>query len=245
MIPITTGSPGRLYSGILGMSTTRDLGENMGRKLWTHAVPGAALTLAVVLAGCKGNRNDTANVADTGAATTTGMTSDTTGAAGAADTGSMSASATKPTDANIVYLLDEANKADSSAGALAATKGTSADVKQFAKLMMSEHHALRLQGQQLAKKLNVTPEAPANDPVAPLAQQETSTLQSTAKGAEFDRAYIDQEVTVHKAVKDLLDQSEDAAQNQELKDLIGKAKPVIDKHLEKAEAIQKKLSPSA
>lgn len=217
----------------------------MGRRLWTHAVPGAALTLAAVLAGCNGNRNDTASMADTGAATTTGMTTDTTGTAGMADTGNMSASSTNLTDANIVYLLDEANKADSAAGAVAATKGTSADVKQFAKLMMSEHHALRLQGQQLAKKLNLTPEAPANDPVAPLAQQENSTLESTPKGAEFDRAYIDQEVTVHKAVKGLLDQSEDAAQNQQLKDLIGKAKPVIDKHLEKAEAIQKKLSPSA
>jgi putative membrane protein len=217
----------------------------MGSRLWTHAVPSAALTLAAVLAGCSSDRNRTAGMADTGAATTTGMASDTTAGPAMADTGSMSASATKMTDANIVYLLDEANKADSAAGAVAAQKGTSADVKQFAKLMMSEHHALRVAGQQLAKKLNVTPEAPANDPVAQLAQQESSTLESTPKGAQFDRAYIDQEVTVHKAVKDLLDKSEDAAQNQELKDLIGKAKPVIDKHLDKAEAIQKKLSPSA
>lgn len=217
----------------------------MGSRLWTHAVPGAALTLAAVLAGCSSDRNRTASMADTGTATTTGMAADTTAGPGMADTGNMSAGATKMTDANIVYLLDEANKADSAAGAVAAQKGTSADVKQFAKLMMSEHHALRVAGQQLAKKLNVTPEAPANDPVAQLAQQETSTLESTPKGAEFDRAYIDQEVTVHKAVKDLLDKSEDAAQNQELKDLIGKAKPVIDKHLDKAEAIQKKLSPSA
>ncbi|HEX6616246.1 MAG TPA: DUF4142 domain-containing protein [Gemmatimonadales bacterium] len=203
------------------------------------------MTLAAVLAGCSSDRNRTAGMADTGAATTTGMASDTTAGPAMADTGSLSASATKMTDANIVYLLDEANKADSAAGAVAAQKGTSADVKQFAKLMMSEHHALRVAGQQLAKKLNVTPEAPANDPVAQLAQQESSTLESTPKGAQFDRAYIDQEVTVHKAVKDLLDKSEDAAQNKELKDLIGKAKPVIDKHLDKAEAIQKKLSPSA
>lgn len=217
----------------------------MGSRLWTHAVPGAALTLAAVLAGCSSDRNRTAGMADTSAATTTGMASDTAAAPAMADTGSMSASATKMTDANIVYLLDEVNKADSTAGAVAAQKGTSADVKQFGKLMMSEHHALRVAGQQLAKKLNVTPEAPANDPVAQLAQQESSTLESTPKGAQFDRAYIDQEVTVHKAAKDLLDKSEDAAQNQELKDLISKAKPVIDKHLDKAEAIQKKLSPSA
>ena len=74
------------------------------------------------------------------------------------------------TDANIVALLDEANMADSAAGALAATKATSKDVKDFAKLMMSEHHALRKQGQELAKKLNVTPAPPANDPLKPLAE---------------------------------------------------------------------------
>ena len=61
------------------------------------------------------------------------------------------------TDANIVALLDEANMADSAAGAYALTKATNADVKAFAKLMMGEHHALRAQGQQLAQRLNVTP----------------------------------------------------------------------------------------
>jgi putative membrane protein len=243
VIRITTPGDRQLYSAKLGMCTREYLGEIMGSRLWTHAVPGAALTLAAVLAGCSNDRNRTANMADSAAST--GMAADTTAMASPNDTGSMSAASTKLSDANIVYLLDEANKADSSAGALAATKATSADVKQFAKLMMGEHHGLRMAGQQLAKKLNVTPEAPANDPVASMAQQEMSTLQSTPKGAEFDRTYINQEVTAHKAVKDLLDQSEDAAQNQQLKDLIEKAKPVIDKHLEKAEAIQKKLSPSA
>jgi putative membrane protein len=216
----------------------------MGRKFWIQGAPWGALAIAAAIGGCNSPRNDTAGGAETGASGAA-ATMDSAATGMTADTGSMSASSTKLSDANIVALLDEANKADSSAGALAATKATSADVKRFAKLMMSEHHALRLQGQQLAKKLNVTPEAPANDPVAPMAQQEMSTLESTPKGAEFDRAYIDQEVTAHKAVKDLLDQSKGAAQNEELKDLIGKAQPVIQKHLDQAESIQKKLSPSA
>jgi hypothetical protein len=37
------------------------------------------------------------------------------------------------------------------------SKGTSADVKSFGKLMAGEHHALRAAGQAQAKKLNVTP----------------------------------------------------------------------------------------
>jgi putative membrane protein len=202
-----------------------------------RGVPGAALALALVAGGCKA-RNETASTADT---TTTGAMAATDTAANAPS----NAPSSKLTDPNIVALLDEANKADSAAGAVAASKATSPGVKKFAREMMSEHHALRRQGQELAKKLNITPAPPANDPLAPLAQQEMSTLQSTPKGAQFDRAYIDQEVAAHQAVKDLLAQAKEAAENDQLKDLISKAQPVIQKHLDQAEVLQKQLGASA
>jgi putative membrane protein len=145
------------------------------------------------------------------------------------------------TDVNIVALLDEANEADSAAGAYALTKATNPEVKAFAKLMMGEHHALRAAGQQLAKKLNVTPQPPADDPVQPLAKSEMAALRAAPKGPEFDRTYIDQEIAAHKAVLDLVDKAHDQAKNEELKALIEQAKPVIEKHLAKAEEIQKKL----
>jgi putative membrane protein len=145
-------------------------------------------------------------------------------------------------DANIVALLDEANKGDSAAGAFALRKAANPEVKAFAKLMMGEHHALRMQGLQLAKKLNVTPQPPANDPVQAAGQSEMAALTSAPKGAQFDRTYIDQEVAIHKAVMDLAEKAHGAAQNGELKALIEKAKPVLQKHLDRAEEIQKKLS---
>ncbi len=149
------------------------------------------------------------------------------------------------TDANIVALLDEANQADSASGAYALGKATNAEVRAFAKLMMGEHHALRLQGQQLAKKLNVTPQLPANDPLKPAAEAEMAALKAAAKGAQFDRTYIDQEVAIHKAVLDLAEQAHGAAQNQELKALIEKARPVIQRHLDRAEELQQKLGKPA
>jgi putative membrane protein len=149
------------------------------------------------------------------------------------------------TDDNIVALLDEANQADSSAGAIAVKKATRPDVKAFAKLMMSEHHALRVEGLQLAKQLNVSPKAPAHDPLAPYAVNEIKTLQSTAKGADFDRTYIENEVSVHQAVIDFANQARVTTQTAQLKALIEKAIPVIRKHLDQAQALQKQLSPSA
>ena len=59
-----------------------------------------------------------------------------------ADTGKASPANAPYTDANIVALLDEANKADSSAGKFALGKAADPGVKAFAKLMMGEHHAL-------------------------------------------------------------------------------------------------------
>jgi putative membrane protein len=145
------------------------------------------------------------------------------------------------TDPNIVALLDEANVADSAAGAFAVRKATNPEVKAFAKMMMGEHHALRVAGKQLAQRLNVTPAPPADDPLKPAAQSEMTALQSAPKGAQFDRTYIEQEVGVHKAVLDLAGKAHDATQNEDLKKLIEQAKPVIEKHLNKAEAIQQKL----
>jgi putative membrane protein len=193
-----------------------------------------ALVVAVVaVVGCAKKEN-------AGVDTTAAASSTVTG-----DTSTMAAGAPAPsgtwTDPNIVALLDEANMADSAAGSIAATKGTASDVREFARRMMRDHHQLRAQGAALAKKLNVTPAAPSDDPVMPMAQDETNTLNSTAKGKDFDKAYIDAEVNAHKAVLGLATKAAGQTQNTELKNLIQKAAPVIQGHLTKAEAIQKTL----
>jgi putative membrane protein len=171
-------------------------------------------------------------------------------AAASGDTAARSAApATTPkgglTDSNIVALLDEANKADSAGGAVAIKKATNADVKAFAKLMMAEHHAMRVQGQQLAKQLGITPKPPERNPLAGYVKNEMDALQKTPKGAEFDRIYIDHEVSVHQAVLDFANQARVTTQSAELKALIEKAAPVVRKHLEQAQEIQKKLGATA
>lgn len=212
----------------------------MQTSFWRNmGVGGLALAL-LTLGACKPRENAGT---DSGAADHTAAD---TGAARATMADSADEGGDRLADANIVALLDEANMADSTAGALALKKATNPEVKSFAKLMMGEHHALRLQGQQLAKRLNVTPQPPANDPVKALASQEMAALQSTPKGPEFDRVYMQNEVVAHRAVLDLAKKAHDQAQNEELKKLIEQAQPVIERHLQMAEDIQKKLGgPSA
>jgi putative membrane protein len=193
-----------------------------------------ALLLAAACQGGSGNvaRDQRGAAAGDTAARDTGSTPTTTPRGGL-------------TDSNIVALLDDANKADSAAGAVAVKKATSPEVKAFARLMMSEHHALRLAGQQLAKQLGITPKPPERNPIAGYASNEMNALQKTAKGPEFDRTYIDHEVSVHQAVLDLANQARVTTGTAELKDLIQKAIPVLQKHLEQAQEIQKKLGSTA
>lgn len=187
-------------------------------------------TLAVMAVAC-GKKNDT---------------SDATTASGTAkaDTAAMTASSTAAggwTDAHILALLDEANAADSASGALAANKGTSSAVRDFGKRMVRDHHSLRSQGEVLAKKLSITLSLPSDDPLASDIQKYAQTLASTVKGKDFDRAYTDGEVALHKKVLGVATKAMNQAQSTELKNLIQKAAPVIVGHLDLAESIQKNL----
>ena len=193
---------------------------------------GVVLGLIAVFAGC--SKKD-AGTTDTGIATNT----DTGAVAQMSDTGM--APAPGLTDPNIVYILDNANKLDSAAGSIASTKGTNSEVRDFGKRMMRDHHSLRQQGQDLAAKLGVTPAPPANDDSQSQYDKTMSTLNGAAKGKDFDKAYIDNEVTYHKAVLETATAAMNAAQNAELKNLIQKAAPAIQAHLDMAQSIQGKL----
>jgi putative membrane protein len=198
-----------------------------------------ALVLLTGIGGCKAPDRNAARDS-TAMATTPADTG-----ASAANSGATAAPKGGMTDSNIVAILDGANKADSANGAIASKKATRADVKAYARLMMSDHHTLRAQGQQLAKQLGVGPKPPERDPLAPYSASETKALQTTPKGAEFDRTYIDNEVSVHQAVLDFANQARVTTQTAQLRDLIEKAIPVIRKHLDQAQSIQKQISPAA
>ena len=145
------------------------------------------------------------------------------------------------TDANIVYILDQANAADSARGRLAAMKGTSADVRQFGRLMAGEHHALRGEGVQLAKKLGVTQQAPPGDQSVSQARTEMASLKAMPRGKSWDRSYIAYEVNYHQGILQGAGGLLDAAQNQRLKDLLKESGAVVQKHLDLAKTIQQEL----
>ena len=192
--------------------------------------PFALTCAAALVAACsKGEKtSDSARAADSSAVAATAAPA-------------MTPAAPALTDANIVAILDGANAADSAAGSVAAAKGTASDVKAFGRDMMRDHHALRVAGLDLAKKLSVTPEMPAGDTSATAASKWKDSLTAMARGAAWDKAYIEHEVAYHQAVLNTAQTALGAAQNAELKALIQKAAPNIQAHLDHAKQIQSKL----
>jgi putative membrane protein len=190
-----------------------------------------ALTCAAALvAACSKaeTTGDSARAADSSAVAATSTAASTT-------------AAPAMTDPNIVAYLDAANVADSSHGSVAAAKGTHADVKSFGRDMMRDHHALRVAGQDLAKRLNITPQPASGDTTAQHASKMADSLNAQARGAAWDRAYIDHEVMMHQAVLNTAQTALGATQNAELRALIEKAAPNIQAHLDRAKQIQSKL----
>lgn len=200
------------------------------------------LAACVAVFGCKSK--DTAATTDSTSAvgTTTGAVSDTSAMAGAAKASDSTAANGAMSDANIAALVDEVNVADSTLAAAALPKLTSTGAKNFAKLMMGEHHAAHVQGLQVEKAQNITPQLPANDPFKAAVGDEQSALSSMSKGAAYDSTYIAHEAGIHQAVLDWA--GKNPPQNAAYQKYMKTVGSVVQKHLHDAQDLEKKMSGS-
>ena len=152
------------------------------------------------------------------------------------------AEGTAPTDPEIAHIVVTANSIDIEAGKLAQSKTKTAAVKDFAKLMVTDHTGVNKQATDLAKKLKVTPQD--NEVSKSLMSGAKDNIKNLKglKGADFDKAYVDHEVAYHEAVIDALDKTLiPNAKNEELKNLMVKVRPAFVAHLEHAKSLQESL----
>ena len=147
-----------------------------------------------------------------------------------------------PSDPQIAHIVVTANQVDIDAGKLAKSHSKNKEVDKFAQQMITDHTGVNKQAVALAKKLNVKPEE--NDTSRNLKKggDENIAKLKKLKGKEFDKAYVDQEVSYHQAVLDAIDKTLiPSAQNAELKELITKVRPAIQAHLDHAKHLQADL----
>jgi putative membrane protein len=152
---------------------------------------------------------------------------------------SSSAQAGALSDPQIAAIVVAADNADINAGKLASSKASNADVKAFANRMVADHTSVNKSASALAAKLKISPEESATS--KSLKDDGESALKKLKglSGSEFDKAYVDNEVTLHQKVLDSIDKTLlPNAKNPELKSLITQTRPVIEDHLQHAKKIQ-------
>lgn len=148
-----------------------------------------------------------------------------------------------PSDPQIVGIVVAANKIDIDYGKLALSKAHSKEVREFAQQMVTDHTAVQKSVFDLGAKLHVSPAD--SDTSAALNKQAAEALAhlKTLHGADFDKAYIDNEIAYHKAVIDAVTNVLiPNAQNADLKAALVGAAPAFQGHLEHAEHVQADLA---
>jgi putative membrane protein len=145
-------------------------------------------------------------------------------------------------DAQIAHIVVTANQVDIDAGKVAKTKASNEDVKAFAHRMISDHTDVNRQAKELVKKLNVKPQ---DNPISKSLKADGKKNLAELKplrGDAFDKAYIDNEVNLHKQVIDVADTKlVPNVKNEELKALLEKVRPSLVSHLEHAQKLQSSL----
>jgi putative membrane protein len=140
-----------------------------------------------------------------------------------------------PSDPQIAAIVVAANQVDIDAGKLAAQTSRTADVKAFARQMVTDHSAVNKSAVELVTRLKVQPEKNATSASLTKGGDANLAHLRSLKGAAFDRAYVEHEVQYHQAVLDALDKTLiPSAKNAELKALLVQVRPAFVAHLEHA-----------
>ncbi|MDK1493492.1 DUF4142 domain-containing protein [Sinorhizobium sp. 7-81] len=150
--------------------------------------------------------------------------------------------ADKPTDQQIAHIAYTAGVIDVEAAKQAIATSKNKTVVEFAESMVRDHESVNKQALDLVKKLNVAPED--NDTSKALSQAAETKREELAKltGADFDRAYVENEIAYHKQVNGALETLLiPSAQNAELKSLLETGLKLFQGHQQHAEHVATEL----
>ncbi len=147
------------------------------------------------------------------------------------------------TDDQILQVVHSANVGEVAQAKVAQKKAKNARVKKFADMMVAHHTDADKKGVDTGKKakINMTDSSVSSN-LESEAKGFMTTLDSTAAGGDFDKAYIDAQVKEHQTVLDLIDQKlSPKAQNPDLKSYLSAVREKVAGHLKEAQEIQKTM----
>jgi putative membrane protein len=147
-----------------------------------------------------------------------------------------SAAKSTPADQSFVKKAAYGGIAEVEMGKLAKEKASSAEVKQFAEKMVSDHTKANDDLKEIAKAKDIR--VPAE--LDPEHKAKLDKLRKSS-GATFDENYMKEQVAGHQKMHDLLAQQAKSGKDQDLKSFAERTLPTVESHHQMAETIQKKL----
>jgi len=137
-----------------------------------------------------------------------------------------------PTDAQGFVDVAAANDMfEIEAGKLAQTLGVTQAVKDFGKMMETDHTKSSADLRTAAAQASAT----VNAQLTPKQRADLEALKNA--GADFDRLYKEQQLAAHQEALSLLRNYASAGDQQELKDFAGKTAVVVQTHLEHTQTL--------
>lgn len=164
---------------------------------------------------------------------TSSQDSSTAGTSG--NQGSSSVQALDTADKAFIKKAASGGMLEVQLGNLAETNAKSPDVKAFGEMMVTDHTKANDNLKQIASQLN---ETPPTDLLPQHAQHKK--MLSAQKGAAFDKSYMKMMVEDHN--EDIADfKKASQSNNSKIKDFASQTLPVLQKHLDSAKAIMKRM----
>ena len=200
---------------------------------------------AIIFSACNGNSNSTSTTDSTNT-----MSSSDTGMNRMNDTGmntmnntdtstNRSDTANATVDKNAVDFAKEAASGgmmEVQLGNLAQKNSQNKDVQDFGKMLSDDHSSLNNDLKDLAGKKNVTlPTTVTND------QQDKIDKLTKKTGTDFDKDFLSMAVDDHEKDISKFKKAGQNIKDADFKDFIVKALPKLQKHLDKAKELKKKM----
>jgi len=207
-----------------------------------HAHRLTTISMALLCAATLGACSKSERTADTAAARVDSAAGrmDSTAMAKSDSGMNMAHNAGAWTNDHIFGFAHNANEGEIALGKLASTKATNPKVKEFGAEMVKDHQAMMKETHALMTKVNATADSTWDDAkdLASGAADKLKDLTEKAKGADWDKNYIDSQVEAHEKVLGKLQDAAKATTDTTVAAGLAKATAKVQEHLTKAQSIQ-------
>jgi putative membrane protein len=152
------------------------------------------------------------------------------------------ATSTPNADGHIAGITLAANEGEIQQGNAAASRATSAEVRSFAQMMVTDHTNALNAARDTAAREGITPDE--NETTRALRANTPVTIQNlnTWSGVEFDRRYMQSQIDLHQWLLTALDsQLIPMSRDPQLRALLETQRTSVAAHLEHARAIRGRL----